>query len=166
MHIPDAIWKETLWSLWKCEMNVGEYNTLDLVKDNAMYFFVPSSLKCKRKAIMYYSSPGTIKILVTRWQQCMCKVLDWSNEPLYFCSNCCIKTAQMCLIGLLITFQVHNCALSSNNSMVFFHCNSYCKLDGAVRLTIIEAFCQYQICLHPGKCSCYLQPHANCISIR
>ena len=77
-------------------------------------FFVPSSLKCKRKAIMYYSSPGAIYILATRWQQCMCKVLDWFNEPLYFC---CITTAQMCLICLLITFLFQNCALSFNNSM-------------------------------------------------
>jgi hypothetical protein len=64
-------------------MNVGEYNTLDLVKDNtkkknnqSFYFFVPSSLKCKRKGIMYYSCPGAIEILATRWQQCICKVLD------------------------------------------------------------------------------------------
>ena len=34
MHIIDTIWKETLWSVWKCEIDVGEYNTLDLVKDN------------------------------------------------------------------------------------------------------------------------------------
>ena len=27
----------------------------------------------------------------------------------------------------------NKCALSSNNSMVFFHCNSYCNLDSAVR---------------------------------
>ena len=33
LYILDTIWKETLWSLWKCEMNVGD-NTLDLVKDN------------------------------------------------------------------------------------------------------------------------------------
>ena len=32
MHIVDTIWKETLWSLWKCEINLGEYNTLDLLK--------------------------------------------------------------------------------------------------------------------------------------
>ena len=132
MHILDTIWKETLWSLWKCEINVGEYNTLDQVKDNTnnktcvFNFFSSSSLKCKRKAIMYYS---------TRWQQCMCTVLDWSNDPLHICSKYCIKTAQMCLICLLITFHVQNCAVSSNNSMVFFHCNSYCKLDSAVRLT-------------------------------
>jgi hypothetical protein len=54
--------------LWKCENNVGEYNTLDLVKDDItnkkVFFsiFVPS-LKCNRKAIMYYSSPGAISIL-------------------------------------------------------------------------------------------------------
>ena len=44
--------------------NVGEYNTLDLVKHNTkkkkMFLFVPSSLKSKRKAIMYYSSTGVI----------------------------------------------------------------------------------------------------------
>ena len=132
MHILDTIWKERLWSLWKCERNVGEYNTLDLVKYNTKkkqpffwIFFVPSSLKCKRKAILYFSSPGAIYILPTRWQQCMCKVLDWFNEPLHFCSKCCIKTAQICLICTLITFYVKNCALSSNNSMVLFHCNSY-----------------------------------------
>jgi hypothetical protein len=34
MHVLDTIWKETLWSLWKCQINVGEYNTLDLVKGN------------------------------------------------------------------------------------------------------------------------------------
>ena len=142
MHILDTIWKETLWRLWKCEINVGEYNTLDLVKDNTIkkkrvfVVVVSSSLKCKRKAIMYYSSPGAISILATRWQQCMCKVLDWSNEPLHYCSKCCIKT-QMFLIPLLINVQVHKCALSSNNSMVLFHCNSYCKLESAVRLTRI-----------------------------
>jgi hypothetical protein len=45
-------------------MNVGEYTTLDMVKDktrkknNSFFvFFVPSSLRCKRKAIMYYYSP-------------------------------------------------------------------------------------------------------------
>ena len=32
----------------------------------------------------------------------MCKVLHWSNESLHICSKCCIKTAQMCMIGLLI----------------------------------------------------------------
>ena len=85
-------------------------------------------------------------------------------QPLHFCSKCCIKTAQMCLIGLLIHFQVHNCALSSNNSMVLVHCNSYCKLDSAVRWTRSLAFCPYQICLCPGKSSCYLQPHANHVS--
>ena len=134
---------EILWSLWKCERNVGERNTIDLVKDNTkkkttflLYFFVPS-LKCKRKAIMYYSSPGAIYILTTRNQQCMCKVLNWSSVSLHICSKCCIKTAQMCLICLLLTCHVQNCALSSNNSMVFFHCNSYCKLDSAVRLTRI-----------------------------
>jgi hypothetical protein len=43
-------------------MNVGEYNTLDLIKDNTKekpcVFFVPLSLKCKRKTITYYSKPG------------------------------------------------------------------------------------------------------------
>jgi hypothetical protein len=56
------------YSLWKSERNIGDYNTIDLVKDNtnkSQPFFcknkcVPSSLKCKRKAIMYYSSPGAI----------------------------------------------------------------------------------------------------------
>uniref|UniRef100_A0A8C7W0Y4 CARD domain-containing protein n=1 Tax=Oncorhynchus mykiss TaxID=8022 RepID=A0A8C7W0Y4_ONCMY len=47
------------------------------------------------------------------------------------------STAQMCLICLLIIVHVQNCVLSSNNSMVFFHCNSYYELDSAVRLTII-----------------------------
>jgi hypothetical protein len=32
---------------------------------------------------------------------------------------------------------INNVALSSNNSMVLFHCNSYCKLDSVVRLTMI-----------------------------
>ena len=48
-------------------MNVGDYNTLDLVmerkKENMMniyIFLTNTSLKCKRKAIMYYSSPGAI----------------------------------------------------------------------------------------------------------
>jgi hypothetical protein len=48
--------------LWKCEVNVREYNTIDLVKDDTkkkttllFELFVPSSLKCK--AIMYYSQP-------------------------------------------------------------------------------------------------------------
>ena len=36
--ILDTIWKVTLWSLWKCEIDVGEYNTLDLVKDNTIIF--------------------------------------------------------------------------------------------------------------------------------
>ena len=94
----------------------------------------------------------------------MYKVLDWSNEPLHYCSKCYIKSAQMCLIGFLIHFQVHDCALSSNNSMVLFHCNSYCKLDSAVRSTIIFTFYPYKTCLCPGKCSCYLQYHANRIS--
>jgi hypothetical protein len=97
-----------------------------------------------------------------RWQQGMCKVLDWSNKPLHYCSKCCIKSAQMCLIGLLIHFQVQNCALSSKNNMVFFHC--YCKLYSAVRLTGISAFWPYQICLCPGKSSCYFKRHANHIS--
>jgi hypothetical protein len=66
-------------------MNVGEYNTLDLVKDNTkkkkgfkivVVVAAPSSLKCKRKVMMYYSSPVAIEILDTRWQQGMCKVLD------------------------------------------------------------------------------------------
>ena len=125
-----------------CDINVGECNTLDLVKENTKkkqpffcIFLVPSSLKCKRKVKMYYSSPDASSMLATRWQQCMCKVLDWSNEPLQLCSTFCIKTAQMCRIGISITFQVHNCALSSNSSMVLFHCNSYCKLDSAVRWT-------------------------------
>ena len=56
-------------------MNVGEYNTLDLVKDNT-----------KKKNV-------------------------------HICLKYCTKTAQMCLIGLLIHFQVHNWALSSNNNM-------------------------------------------------
>ena len=144
MHILGTIWKETLRSLWKCKRNVGKNNTINMVKDNTkkkptvlLYFFDPSSFKCKRKSKMYYSSPGAIYILATRWQQCMCKVLDWSNEPLLFCYKCCIKTAQMCLICLLITFHVQNYALSSNNSMAFFHCNSYSKLDNAIRLTRI-----------------------------
>ena len=34
MLILDTIWKETLWSFSKYEMNVGEYNKLDLVNDN------------------------------------------------------------------------------------------------------------------------------------
>ena len=45
----------------KCERNVGEYNTLDLIKDNTKkkttvfcIFLVPS-LKSKRNAIKYYS---------------------------------------------------------------------------------------------------------------
>jgi 2-polyprenyl-3-methyl-5-hydroxy-6-metoxy-1,4-benzoquinol methylase len=29
--------------------------------------------------------------------------------------------------------------------MLLFHCISYCKLDSAVRLKRIEAFCQYQM---------------------
>jgi hypothetical protein len=60
-----------------------ENNTLDLVKDNTkkkqhsfLFFVVPSSLKFKRKAIMYYSSPDVISILATRWQQSMCNLLD------------------------------------------------------------------------------------------
>jgi hypothetical protein len=52
----------------------------------------------------------------------MCKVLDWSNEPLYFCSKCCIKTVQMCLIDLLIHFKFINVHFPQKNSMVFFHC--------------------------------------------
>ena len=34
MHILGTIWKEILWSLWKCERNVGEHNTIDLVNHN------------------------------------------------------------------------------------------------------------------------------------
>jgi hypothetical protein len=51
---------------WKCESNVGEYNTIGLVKDNTkkkttvLLYFLTSSLKCKRKAITYYSSKGAI----------------------------------------------------------------------------------------------------------
>jgi hypothetical protein len=45
--------------LWKCERNVGEYNTIDLVKDNTKkIYFVPSFEM--QEAIMYYSSPGAI----------------------------------------------------------------------------------------------------------
>jgi hypothetical protein len=51
--------------LWKCERTGEEYNTLDLVKDNTktkqkFLVFLPSPLKCKREAIMYYSSPGAL----------------------------------------------------------------------------------------------------------
>ena len=102
---------------------------------------------CTIKMPMHYSSPG--KMLATRWRQCMCNVLGWSSEPLHFCSKCCIKTAQICQFGLFIHFQVHNCAFSSKNSMALFDCNSYCKLDSAVRLTC------------PGKCSSYFQWHSN-----
>jgi hypothetical protein len=44
--------------LWKCERNVGEYNTIAMVKDNTKkekktfcILFVPSSLKCKIKTM-------------------------------------------------------------------------------------------------------------------
>ena len=45
MHILDTIWKETLFvfvemCLWKCEIIVGEYNTLDLVKYVFFYSIV------------------------------------------------------------------------------------------------------------------------------
>ena len=51
----------------------------------------------------------------------------------------------MCLICLLIHFQVHNCTLSTYNSMVFFHYNRYCKLDSSVRLTRILPKCSAHI---------------------
>jgi hypothetical protein len=51
----------------------------------------------------------------------------------------------MCLIGLLIHFQVHNWALSSNNSMVLFHYNRYCKLDSSGRLTRLLPKCSAHI---------------------
>jgi hypothetical protein len=34
MHLLGIIWKETLWSLWKCELNVGGYKTIDVVEEN------------------------------------------------------------------------------------------------------------------------------------
>ena len=49
------------------------------------------------------------------------------------------KTAQMCQLFVSITFHFQNCALSSNNSMVFFHCNSYCKMDSAIRIFKLSA---------------------------
>jgi hypothetical protein len=56
MHILGTILKEV------CGNVKGEYNTVDLVKDNTntkptvvLYYF-----KCKRKAITYYSSPAAI----------------------------------------------------------------------------------------------------------
>ena len=127
--------------MWR---NVGEYYTIDLVKDNtknqiwvcSFVFFYTIIFEMQEKVHNVLFKPRC-NLDFTRWHQCMCNVLDWSNESLYFCSKCCIKTAQMCRICLLITFRVQNCALSSNNSMVFFHCNSYCQLDSAVRLTRI-----------------------------
>lgn len=44
------------WSLWNCELNVGENNTIDLLEENTKKknnrflwgFFLPPSLKCNR----------------------------------------------------------------------------------------------------------------------
>ena len=61
-------------------MNVGEYNTLDLVKENtnkkhAFFVFVLYyHLLNASESHNILFQPGAI--LATRFQQCMCKMLD------------------------------------------------------------------------------------------
>jgi hypothetical protein len=67
--------------LWECELNVGEYNTIDMVEENTttknnQCFFKPASLKCKRKVSFIAITLVAFLIVSTRWQQCMCKVSD------------------------------------------------------------------------------------------
>jgi hypothetical protein len=128
-------------------MNVGEYKTLDLVKDNSKgkkNFFCTIIFEMQEKGYNVLFQPRCKwdfgHYMAAVYVQ---KFFDWSNEPLHSCSKCCIKTAQMCPICLLITSQVQNCALSWNNSMVFFHCNSYYKLDSAVREFKLSANIRY-----------------------
>ena len=77
MHVIGTIWKDTLGSLWKSELNVGEYKTIDLVEENTKKkynrFFSITIFEMQEKGPI---TLVVIPMVSTQWQQCMCKVSD------------------------------------------------------------------------------------------
>jgi hypothetical protein len=61
-------------------LNVGEYNTIDLVEESKKRktngLFLPPSLKCKKKVIVLAITLVVIPIESRRWQRCIGKVSD------------------------------------------------------------------------------------------